>query len=136
MTRRVFAVAALCAAAATAGCGGNDKGSSSADGKASTPRAAGVQPVGDISGGSVAQYANCGDWRRGTKAERYATIEVLRGRLTPDSSKTAESPLTDERAYQVFQDTCSQGIDSLRLFKLYARVQAFEPLYGDGVAPE
>ena len=119
---RWLAVVALCAAAATAGCGsGGDEAS---------PRSSGAQPVGDMSGGSVAQYANCGDWRRGTKAERYATIEVLRGRLTPDSSKTAASPLTDDRAYEVFQDACAQGIDSLRLFKLYARVQAFEPLRG------
>ncbi len=122
MTRRRIAAVALCAAAATAGCGGNDEEASS--------RSAGAKPVGDMSGGSVAQYANCGDWRKGTEAERYATIEVLRGRLTPDSSKTAASPLTDERAYEVFQDACSQGIESLRLFKLYARVQAFEPLRG------
>ena len=122
MTRRWLTAVALGAAAATAGCGGDDETGSS--------RSAGAQPVGQMSGGSVAQYANCGDWRKGTKAERYATIKVLRGRLTPDSSKTAASPLTDDRAYQVFQDACSQGIDSLRLFKLYARVQAFEPLRG------
>jgi hypothetical protein len=122
VTRRWLTAVALGAAAATAGCGGGEKEASSGS--------AGAQPVGDMSGGSVAQYANCGDWRQGTKAERYATIKVLRGRLTPDSSKTAASPLTDDRAYQVFQDACSQGIDSLRLFKLYARVQAFEPLRG------
>lgn len=127
MTRRWIAVVALSAAAATAGCGG-----SGGDDSRDAPRAAAVQPVGVMSGGSVAQYANCGDWRSGTKAERYATIEVLRGRLTPDSSKTAASPLTDDRAYEVFQQACAQGLDSLRLFKLYARVQAFEPLYGSG----
>lgn len=122
---------ALCAAAATAataGCGGSDGGDGS-DATAS-PGSADAQPVGDMSAGSVVQYANCGDWRDGTKAERYATIRVLRGRLTPDSSKTAASPLTDDRAYEVFQEACAQGIDSLRLFKLYARVQAFEPLHG------
>ena len=122
MTRRSIAVAALVAATATAGCGG--------DGEKASQSPAGAQPVGDMSGGSVAQYADCGDWRRGTRAERYATIRVLRGRLTPDSSKTAASPLTDDRAYEVLQDACAQGIDSLRLFKLYARVQAFEPLRG------
>ncbi len=131
MTRRWLAVVALSAAAATAGCGeGDGAGEAGAAGAAASQRSAGAQPVGDMSGGSVAQYASCGDWRKGTKAERYATIEVLRGRLTPDSSRTAASPLTDDRAYQVFQDACAQGIDSLRLFKLYARVQAFEPLRG------
>ena len=122
MTQRWLTAVALCSTAAVAGCGGGGE-------TASSP-SAGAQPVGDMSGGSVAQYANCGDWRKGSKAERYATIKVLRGRLTPDSSKTAASPLSDDRAYQVFQDACSQGIDSLRLFKLYARVQAFEPLRG------
>ena len=122
MTRRWMAAVALGAAVAASGCGG--------DGETASPRSGGAQPVGDMSGGSVAQYADCGDWRKGSEAERYATIEVLRGRLTPDSSRTAVSPLTDERAYQVFQDACAQGIDSLRLFKLYARVQAFEPLRG------
>ena len=134
MTLRHIAVVALSAAAATAGCGGDDgagEARSAGAAEASSPqRSAGAQPVGDVSGGSVAQYANCGDWRKGSRAERYATIKVLRGRLTPDSSKTAASPLTDDRAYQVFQDACSQGIDSLRLFKLYARVQAFEPIRG------
>ena len=129
MTRRRFAAAALCAAVATAGCGRDDDETASSASSASSGGAA-AKPVGDMSGGSVAQYANCGDWRKGTKAERYATIKVLRGRLTPDSSKTAASPLTDDRAYQVFQDACSQGIDSLRLFKLYVRVQAFEPWHG------
>ena len=123
MTRRWFAAVALSAAAVTAGCGGGG-------GEEGPQASAGAKPVGDMSGGSVAQYANCGDWREGSEAERYATIRVLRGRLTPDSSKTAASPLADERAYEVFQDACAQGIDSLRLFKLYARVQAFEPLRG------
>ena len=134
MTRRWIAAVALCAAAATAGCGGGGGGGGNDRGGETTesPRASGVQPVGDMSGGSVAQYADCGDWKEGSRAERYATIEVLRGRLTPDSSKTAASPLTDDRAYEVFQDACAQGIDSLRLFKLYARVQAFEPLRGGG----
>lgn len=127
MNRRWIVVVALAAATTSAGCGGDDPKEAR-----DPPRPAGAQPVGDMSGGSVAQYANCGDWRKGTRAERYATIEVLRGRLTPDSSKTAESPLSDDRAYEVFQETCAQGLDSLRLFKLYARVQAFEPLYGGG----
>jgi hypothetical protein len=132
VTLRWIAAVALSAAAATAGCGGDD-GKDPGDATAPS-RSAGAKPVGDMSGGTVVQYANCGDWKAGTEAERYATIEVLRDRLTPDSSKTAASPLSDDRAYEVFQEACSQGIDSLRLFKLYVRVQAFEPLYGGGAA--
>lgn len=119
MGRRLTTVAALGAATVAVGCGGGDDAASPA---------AGAQPVGDRSAGSVVQFADCGDWRRGTKAERYATIRALRGRLTPDRSKTAASPLPDDRAYKVFQNTCSQGIDSLRLYKLYVKVQGFAPL--------
>jgi hypothetical protein len=118
------AVAAFGAAAVAAGCGGGDERSASAS------QAAKAQPVGEQSAGSVAQFADCGDWKRGTRAERYATIAVLRGRLTPERSKSAASPLSDDRAYEVFQNTCSQGIDSLRLYKLYVKVQGFAPLSG------
>ena len=119
MRRRWIAVAALGAAAAT-GCGGG--------GEATSSPAADAKPVGKESAGSVVQFADCGDWRAGTRAERYATIVALRGRLTPDGSPTAASPLSDDRAYEVLQNMCSQGIDSLRLYKLYVRAQGFEPL--------
>jgi hypothetical protein len=101
-----------------AGCGGDDSPSSSA----------GAEPVGRQSAGSVVQFADCGDWRRASRGERYATIAALRGRLTPDRSPNAASPLPDDEAYEVFQNTCAQGIDSLRLYKLYVKVQGFAPL--------
>ena len=85
--------------------------------------------LSDESASSVAQFADCGDWRAGTRAERFATIEVLRGQLTPQRSPTAASPLSDERAYEVFQKACSPDYaESLRLYKLYVRVQGFAPL--------
>jgi hypothetical protein len=56
---------------------------------------------------------------------------VLRGQLTPQRSETAASPLSDERAYAVFQKACSPDYaESLRLYKLYVRVQGFAPLAG------
>jgi hypothetical protein len=113
-----LAAAAACGAAA-AGCGGDG------DGRASS---AGAEPLGDRSAGSVVQFADCGDWNGGTRAERLATIAAIRGRLTPERSRTAASPLTDERAYTVFENACGQGIDSLRLYKLYVKVQGFAPL--------
>ena len=110
-------VVALVAAGAAAGCEG-DSGESSR-----------AKPVGRESAGSVVQFANCGDWRRGTEAERYATVEALRGQLTPQRSKNAASPLPDERAYELLQKTCSTGTsDSLRLAKLYVKMQGFAPL--------
>jgi hypothetical protein len=108
---------AATAAALAAGCGGGDGAS----------RAAAL-PVGDLSGGSVATFVDCGDWRGASRDERYATIEALRGRLTPELSKTNASPLADDRAYEVFQAACAHGPESLRLYKLYVRVQGFAPL--------
>ena len=112
--------AALAAVAVVAGCGGDD------DPADERPAA---QPVGQASGGSVAQFADCGDWRKGSEAERYATIEELRGQLTPQTSTTAESSLSDERAYEILTGACRPSYaESLRLYKLYARAQGFAPL--------
>ena len=111
---------ALAAAAAAAGCGGDGGSSDSPDG---------AEPVGRESAGSVVQFADCGDWLAATEAERYATVRALRGQLTPQGSETAASPLSDERAHALLQRTCSTGnVESLRLYKLYARMQAFAPL--------
>lgn len=90
-----------------------------------------AQPVGDVSGGSVAQFADCGDWKAGSRAEREATVRELRGQLTPQRSKSAASPLADERAYEIFENACAPDYsDSLRLYKLYTKVQGFAPLSG------
>jgi hypothetical protein len=83
----------------------------------------------EASGGSSAQYVDCADWRGGSVDERHATIDELRGQLTAQSSRTARSPLSDERAYDVLDRACRHpGAASLRLYKLYARVQGFAPL--------
>lgn len=120
MIRVRVAVAALVAAAVAAGCGEDPQDSS---------RSAGAKPVGRESAGSVVQFADCGDWRSGTEAERYATVEALRGQLTPQRSKTAGSPLPDERAYELLNKTCgTANTESLRLYKLYVRMQGFAPL--------
>ena len=120
---RIGAAVVLGTAAVAAGCGGGEE--------ASSAPAAESKPVGHESAGSTVVFADCGDWRRGTRAEKLATIRALRGRLTPDTSKTAASPLPDERAFAILEDTCSQGIDSLRLYKLYVRFQGMAPLMTD-----
>ena len=113
------AVTALVAVTVLAACGGGSE----------SPKSAGAEPLGDSSGGSVAQFADCADWKGGSREARYATIEEIRGQLTPQGSKTAASPLSDDRAYEVFENACApEWADSLRLYKLYARVQGFEPL--------
>lgn len=108
-------------AVALAGCGGDEPAKPAAAAKA--------KPVGKASQGSVVQYADCGDWKRGTRAEKQATVVELRGQLTPQSSETAASDLSDERAFEIFEKTCDFN-ESLRLYKLYVRAQAFAPLAG------
>ena len=122
----------LTAAAAVAlpACGANDGD----DGSAGRDRDAQVdiRGVGLMSGNSTAQFANCRDWRGGSVERRYATIEDIRGQLTPQSSKSAVSDLSDEQAYRIFQRVCANEFsDELRLYKLYARAQAFAPLTTD-----
>lgn len=122
-------VAVSLAGMVLAGCG-NEARPAPAAAKKAAP-VSGAQPVGDASAGSVAQFADCGDWRAGTRAEREATVRVLRGQLTPQRSRTAASPLPDEQAYAVFQKACAPDFaESLRLYKLYVKVQAFAPLRG------
>jgi hypothetical protein len=88
-----------------------------------------IRGVGLVRGNSTAQFANCKDWRGGTPDQRHATIEDIRGQLTPQSSRTAESDLSDDAAYAVFQHACKADFtDKLRLYKLYARAQAFAVL--------
>ncbi len=108
----------LAAASFFAGCGDEE-----------TPSAQSAKPVGNPSAGSVVQFADCGDWRRGTAAARFATVRELREQLTPQTSRTAESPLADERAYEILDRACRfETADSLRLYKLYVRAQGFAPL--------
>lgn len=112
------AAALLTAALILGGCGADD-------GDGGGDRAAG-EGVGLVVAGSTAQFASCEDWRRGTVPQRYATIADIRGQLTPQSSATEVSDLSDEAAYRVFQSSCAtDGADQLRLYKLYARAQAF-----------
>jgi hypothetical protein len=119
LTVLVLAAAAL----ALPACGGTDH-----DGAAGRDRHAPVdiRGVGLMSGNSTAQFANCRDWRGGSMKRRYATIKDIRGQLTPQSSESAESDLSDEGAYRIFQRVCVNDFsDELRLYKLYARAQAF-----------
>ncbi len=120
----------LLAAAAVAlpACGANDDGAAGRDRDAPVD----IRGVGLMSGNSTAQFANCRDWHGGSVERRYATIRDIRGQLTPQSSKSAESDLSDEAAYRIFQRVCATGFsDELRLYKLYARAQAFAPLTTD-----
>ncbi len=120
MLRLGASAAAVLAAVAVAACG---------DGGETASPAAPTKPVGKETAGSVVQFADCGDWREGTRPERFATVRALRGQLTPQRSKTAESPLPDARAYELLDKACRPDwAASLRLYKLYVRMQGFAPL--------
>jgi hypothetical protein len=106
------------AVAALAGCGGADEPKSAA------------KPAGPEIAGSVVQYADCRDWRRATVEERHATIDALKGQLTPQTATTPDSALDDDEAYEILSNFCrAKFADSLRLYKLYAKAQGFSPLY-------
>ncbi len=123
-------VTLLFAAMTLAGCGGSDE---SGSGATTTARPIASQGVGIVRAGSTAQFADCSDWRGGTPRQRRITIQSIRGQLTPQRSTTAASPLPDDAAYRIFEKTCSSGVaDSLRLYKLYARAQAFARLTAAG----
>ena len=115
-----LAAALLVVAVLAAGCGGGDDAGRSA-----------AQPVGKEITGSVVQFADCADWRGGTREERIATIVALRGQLTPQRSASAESSLPDDRAYALLDKACTPSFSqSLRLYKLYVKMQGFAPLSG------
>ena len=119
---RVVAVAMLCAVF-LAGCSGDS------DAPRQGPSQGGVRP--EVAG-TTAALANCGEWKRATVKQRRFTVEDLRGQLTEQSSRSAKSVLSDERAYELFQKACKQDYaDQLRLYKIYVRAAAFEPLRRD-----
>jgi hypothetical protein len=117
---RVIALAMLCVLP-LAGC--------SNDGSRQGPRSSGVRPA---VAGTTAALANCGEWKRATPKQRRFTVEDLRGQLTEQGSRSEQSALSDERAYEIFQHACRERYaDSLRLYKLYVRAAPFERLRPD-----
>jgi hypothetical protein len=105
-------------AGALVGCGGDATGQEPP-----------VQAVGEPVGGSVAALAQCRDWNAGTEAEKQATIADIRSSLTPQSQEESGTALSDERAYELFEHSCTEEFaQGFELYKLYARAAAFAPL--------
>jgi hypothetical protein len=100
------------------GCGGGDDSGSET-----------TKGVGIVRANSTAQFADCKDWRKGSVEQRYATIRDIRLQLDPQTPDAAQTELPDRTAYRLFQKTCAAGFAAtLRLYKLYARAQAYAPL--------
>jgi hypothetical protein len=114
------ALALALVAGAFVGCGGDATGESPS-----------THGVGEEVGGSIAPLAQCRDWNAGTEAEKRATIADIRSFLTPQSQEESRTSLSDRRAYEVFEEACSvEFAEGFKLYKLYARAAAFEPLAG------
>jgi hypothetical protein len=105
-------------AGALVGCGGSAAGQGPS-----------TQAVGEAVGGSVAALAQCRDWNAGTEAEKQATIADIRSSLTPQSQAESGTALSDARAYELFEHSCTEEwAQGFKLYKLYARAAAFAPL--------
>jgi hypothetical protein len=111
----LLATAALTLALVAPGCGDGDDDS--------------AEPVGEELGGSVAQLAQCSDWAGATEEQRLATIEDIRSHVNQEDSGVTASELTDDEAMEVFDHGCANpSAGSFRLYVMYARAAAFEPL--------
>jgi hypothetical protein len=85
-----------------------------------------AKPVGQRLVKSVAPMATCSDWKRGSRAERVATIHDIRRQINLRDGTVRTKPLSDGVAYRIIDTTCSRGFaGSLRLYKLYARADSF-----------
>jgi hypothetical protein len=91
-----------------------------------------VTGVGQEVAGSVAPLAQCRDWVEGSRAQRLATIHDIREQLNQTGGGEPTSDLGDEQAYAVLQRACRQDFAvGFRLYKLYARAAAFQPLLSE-----
>ena len=113
-------IALLAVSASLAGC---------AESSDDPPKRESISGVGQPLGGSVAPLAQCRDWQRGTPEERQATIEDIRGQLTPQTAQGEDSGLPDEEAHALFDRVCAQEYASaFRLYRLYVQRVGFRPL--------
>ena len=103
------------AAIAVAGCGGGDD-SGEVVGQQGPQLA---EPI---------NLADCRDWNAGSAEERLGTIRGIReflGSPVPGTGASREA-LDDEQAYDLFEGWCANEFArGFRLYKLYARAQAF-----------
>ena len=132
LSSRSAAAAKLLAAAALvlpiASCGGGATGEASQSSNDRFVVSADAGVVGESAAGQVLQYADCYDWEDGSVDERRATVVQLREQLTPQVAEDPESPLSDPDAYEKLDGSCTAGPKSLRLYKLYVRMQALGTL--------
>jgi hypothetical protein len=90
------------------------------------PVGPGVQPVGEMTAGSVAPLVECRDWNEASPEQRLATIADVRSQINLEDSGIEGPALTDEEAEQLFDGSCEPTwAQGFRLYKLYARAVGF-----------
>lgn len=96
--------------------------------------APGVEPVGEVRAGSVAQLADCTDWNEGSVAERRATVVDIREQLNSGGVAEGRPSLSDPRAYEIFESACSRPYaHAFLLYKLYYQANAFDGATVEGI---
>ena len=111
-------LALICCIALLGGCGGSSKTKETREADVLAP---GV--------GSV-RSADCRDWKRGTAAQRRATVVQLRmfaGGPVGSSAGIQNGPVLDDgRVYKVLESYCARYFArGFKLYKLYERAAAF-----------
>jgi hypothetical protein len=117
------------AASLIAGCGSGDDERAASTEPDAAAEAGEAEPLGEETAGSVAQLAQCRDWRRGDRAEKLATIADIRSQVNLQDSGFDAPPLSDDEAMELFDSACSAPYaQGFRLYILYARGAATAPL--------
>jgi hypothetical protein len=79
-------------------------------------------------GGGLSQVpvATCGQWTRGSPAQRRTVIEELGDHFNHKSTFAPGAKLDDDEAYGVIERGCRiRGSEWVKLYKIYARALAF-----------
>lgn len=77
------------------------------------------------------RLADCGDWNDASVAQKLATVDRVEAFAGGPTGSPAGhgATLTDDRAFNLFESYCSADFArAFKLYKLYTRAAAFEPL--------
>ncbi len=126
-----LAAAALAAALALTGCGGDGETTAQPERQQAgkVVDISGTEAVGENLAGSVASLVECRDWNGANSEQKLATIEDVRSQVSRQDAGISAPALTDEEALSIFDGACEPAwAQGLRLYKLYARAVSFAPL--------
>lgn len=88
--------------------------------------AEGVEPLGEMRAGSVAQLAECSDWVDGSVERKRATVVDIREQLSGGGTIEGRPSISDQDAYDTFERACANDFAArFQLYKIYFRANAF-----------